>query len=66
MGTENISTPYDSECEIQQALLECAVRWFRNKNTFQIQIEYANYLTFTENNPEKAVEILEKVLTFTN
>ncbi|MEX6626847.1 tetratricopeptide repeat protein [Tenacibaculum salmonis] len=37
-----------------------------NKNTFEIQVAYANYLTFTENNPEKAVKILEKAMTFSN
>ncbi|WBX76531.1 tetratricopeptide repeat protein [Tenacibaculum ovolyticum] len=37
-----------------------------NKNTFHTQIEYANYLTFTKNNPEKAVLILEKAMTYAN
>ena len=37
-----------------------------NKNTFEIQIAYANYLTFTKNNPEKAIAILEKAMTFSN
>ncbi|MCD8402203.1 tetratricopeptide repeat protein [Tenacibaculum finnmarkense] len=37
-----------------------------NKNTFELQIAYANYLTFTENTPEKAIEVLQKVLTFAN
>lgn len=37
-----------------------------NKNTFHTQIEYANYLTFTKNTPEKAVLILEKAMTFAN
>ncbi|MCD8408953.1 tetratricopeptide repeat protein [Tenacibaculum finnmarkense] len=37
-----------------------------NKNTFELQIAYANYLTFTENTPEKAIKILQKALTFAN
>lgn len=37
-----------------------------NKNTFDIQIDYANYLTFTKNNPKKAVQTLEQAMTFTN
>ncbi len=37
-----------------------------SKNTLKIQITYANYLTFTENTPEKAIKILQKALTFAN
>ncbi|MDB0614243.1 tetratricopeptide repeat protein [Tenacibaculum dicentrarchi] len=37
-----------------------------SKNTLEIQITYANYLTFTENTPEKAIKILQKALTFAN
>ena len=35
-----------------------------NANTIAIQIEYANYLTFQKNQPEKAEKILEKALEF--
>lgn len=37
-----------------------------NSNTLSIQEEYADYVTFYQNNPEKANEILEKALTLTN
>ncbi len=37
-----------------------------SKNTLEIQITYANYLTFTENTHEKAIKILQKALTFAN
>ncbi|WP_233897644.1 tetratricopeptide repeat protein [Tenacibaculum piscium] len=37
-----------------------------NKNTIDIQITFADYLTFTQNNPEKALLILEKAKTFAN
>ncbi|WP_442264697.1 tetratricopeptide repeat protein [Tenacibaculum sp. ZS6-P6] len=35
-----------------------------NKNTFSIQIAYADYLTFDKNNPEEAKKVLEKAITF--
>ncbi|CAM1334186.1 Tetratricopeptide repeat protein [Tenacibaculum aestuariivivum] len=31
-----------------------------NKNTFEAQVTYADYLTFEKNNPEKALKVLEK------
>ncbi|KAF9659102.1 tetratricopeptide repeat protein [Tenacibaculum sp. ZH5_bin.1] len=37
-----------------------------NSKTLFIQIEYANYLTFTKNNPEEASIILKNALNFTN
>lgn len=37
-----------------------------NKNTFIIQIAYADYLTFTQNNPKKAIIVLEKAMTFSS
>ncbi|CAM1369941.1 TolA-binding protein [Tenacibaculum sediminilitoris] len=37
-----------------------------NSKTLFTQIEYANYLTFTKNNPKKAAVILENALTFTS
>ena len=37
-----------------------------NKNTFRTQIMYANYLTFNKNNPEEAISVLEKAMTFAN
>ncbi|KAB1158958.1 tetratricopeptide repeat protein [Tenacibaculum aiptasiae] len=35
-----------------------------NKNTFRTQVAYANYLTFNKNNPEKAVDVLNKAKEF--
>ena len=35
-----------------------------NRNTIEIQIAFANYLTFQQNNPQKAIEILETALSF--
>ena len=35
-----------------------------NRNTIDIQVTYADYLTFQLNNPTKAKEVLEKALTF--
>ena len=37
-----------------------------NKNTFRTQVVYANYLTFNKNNPEEAISVLEKAMTFAN
>ncbi|MGB1041849.1 MAG: tetratricopeptide repeat protein [Tenacibaculum sp.] len=36
-----------------------------NNKTLQTQIEYANYLTFNENNPKEAEKVLTKALNFT-
>ena len=36
------------------------------KTLFVHKVEYANYLTFTKNSPEKAVIVLEKAMTFAN
>ena len=33
-----------------------------NRNSLEIQLEFADYLTFKENNPSKAIEVLEKAL----
>ena len=35
-----------------------------NPATINLQVAYADFLTFQKNNPEKAIEILEKALTF--
>lgn len=37
-----------------------------NKNTFQIQLTYADYLTFQKNDPEKAIEVLEEAMKHFN
>ena len=33
-----------------------------NRNSLEIQLEFADYLTFKKNNPSKAIEVLEKAL----
>ena len=33
-----------------------------NRNSLEIQLEFADYLTFKRNNPSKAIEVLEKAL----
>jgi len=35
-----------------------------NRNSLEIQLEFADYLTFKINNPSKAIEVLEKALLF--
>ena len=37
-----------------------------NKNTIDVQTVYADFLTFQKNDPEKAKEILENALSFSN
>ncbi|WP_445750155.1 tetratricopeptide repeat protein [Polaribacter sp.] len=37
-----------------------------NPATINMQVAYADFLTFQKNNPEKAIEILEKALTFSS
>ncbi|WP_105046691.1 tetratricopeptide repeat protein [Polaribacter gangjinensis] len=37
-----------------------------NPATINLQVAYADFLTFQKNNPEKAIEILEKALTFSS
>ncbi len=37
-----------------------------NASTIQLQVEYADFLTFSKNNPEKANEVLEEALTFSH
>ena len=34
-----------------------------NRNTLEIQLEFANYLTFIKNNPVKAIDLLEKAMS---
>ena len=36
----------------------------KNENTLPIQVEYANYVTFIKNKPEKAQEILEEAMSY--
>lgn len=48
------------ETQFQQVFSEYGM----NRNTFSIQVAYADYLTFTENKPEEAKKILEGALKF--
>lgn len=38
----------------------------KNKNTIQLQVTYADFLTFSKNNPEKAKKVLEETLNYTS
>ncbi|SNR14017.1 tetratricopeptide repeat protein [Tenacibaculum jejuense] len=53
-NAENIET------EFQNVFKEFGV----NRNTFSIQVAYADYLTFEKNEPEEAKKVLEKALSF--
>ena len=37
-----------------------------NRNTLEIQLEFANYLTFKKNNPVEAIKVLEKAITLSS
>ncbi|PQJ81020.1 hypothetical protein BTO18_13765 [Polaribacter porphyrae] len=37
----------------------------KNKQTIKLQVEYADFLTFTKNEPQKATTVLEEALSFT-
>ena len=37
-----------------------------NRNTLEIQLAFANYLTFKKNNPVEAIKVLEKAMSFSN
>jgi lipopolysaccharide biosynthesis regulator YciM len=37
-----------------------------NRNTLDIQLEFADYLTFVNNTPQKAIRVLEKALSFSS
>lgn len=52
----------DVEQQFQKVFSEYGV----NKNTTSLQVAYANYLIFKKNNPEKAIEVLEKALELSN
>ncbi|MFK8058583.1 MAG: tetratricopeptide repeat protein [Polaribacter sp.] len=38
----------------------------KNTLTIKLQVEYADFLTFNQNKPEEAKQVLEKALTFSN
>lgn len=54
------------ELDIEERFKAIFEKYGINKNTFRTQIAYANYLTFTKNNPEKAEQILGKAMEFAN
>ena len=37
-----------------------------NRNSLEIQLEFADYLTFVNNTPQKAIRVLEKALSFSS
>ena len=52
------------EANLDEKFQEVFKEYGINKNTFPIQIAYANYLTFEKRNPEKATIVLEEALQF--
>jgi len=40
------------------------IKYGVNKNTLEIQLDFADYLTFQKRNPEKAIEVLKNALLF--
>lgn len=52
----------DKNCDLMfQKTLE---NYGVNENTIEIQIAFANYLTFEKNKPQKAIDLLETALSF--
>jgi tetratricopeptide (TPR) repeat protein len=47
---------------IKQAYQKVFEQYGRGSNTVKIQVSYANFLTFSTNQPDKAIEVLEAVL----
>lgn len=47
---------------LEEKFTEVLQKYGTDKKTIFIQLAYADYLTFNVNNPEKAIEILEKAL----
>ena len=37
-----------------------------NRNTLEIQLEFANYLTFKKNSPVEAIKVLEKAISLSS
>ncbi len=50
--------------EIEQKFQQVFNEFGVNRNTFSIQIAYADYLTFKKNQPEEAKKILEEAIKF--
>lgn len=62
----NIKIAIETKQEtIEQDFTNAFTRFGRNKNTIPLQTTYADYLTFTKNEPEKAKLVLEKAMSFT-
>lgn len=49
---------------IEEQFTSVLAEYGTNRNTLPIQVAYADFLTFTENNPQKAKEVLEKATKF--
>jgi len=52
--------------EIEQLFTAIFNQYGKKSNTLKIQLEFANYLTFVKNDPEKAIDILENALKNTS
>ncbi|CAM1349772.1 MULTISPECIES: tetratricopeptide repeat protein [Tenacibaculum] len=51
---------------IEEKFQQIFTKFGSNRNTLFIQLAYADFLTFTKNNPEKGIKVLEKAMSFTN
>ncbi|WP_435261083.1 tetratricopeptide repeat protein [Tenacibaculum sp. nBUS_03] len=51
---------------IEEKFQQIFTEFGSNRNTLLIQLAYADYLTFTKNNPEKGIKVLEKAMNFSN
>lgn len=49
---------------IQQDFDNAFTKFGKNRNTIQLQNTYADYLTFTENQPGKAKQVLEEAMSY--
>ena len=50
---------------VEQKFQELFVQYGRTNSTLNLQMAYADFLTFTKNEPEKAIDILKEALTQT-
>jgi len=59
---EKVTNPKELEA-IQTRFKQLLNNYGFNTNTFKVQIEYANFLTFKLNQPKKAIDLIQKTLT---
>lgn len=50
--------------ETENLFQDLFAKFGENQQTIDLQVEYADFLTFHKNQPEKATEVLQKALTF--